>query len=348
MKRNSFARYFALGAMALSASLSAGCARRTATFTVTRPAMVNAAAVGNTMQVAGIAAPTGLPQDVQAAAEIVSNLTQRISNSLNRSIRLVTQGGGVTIGGMIVANQYSERIEVNHRTCTRSVPYRDSRGQTSYRSESYACTDLRRIGQGVVRLQFTITRGADNAVIFDQTYEDSANVVTTGIRSPYENRDPNPIDGMGMLFNIRNTLVEHFAHVILPWNENVTVTFEDCDGDALCTQAYQQVQANNLAGAEALYTQLLTPFANPATQIPGNMAEKVGEALYNRGLVRMYLGRYSTAVADITRAIALRPDESDWQQNLTEAQRMSRDQEALRQQGATSNETQNVQQAGTP
>ncbi|MEZ4392446.1 MAG: tetratricopeptide repeat protein [Polyangiales bacterium] len=347
MKRNSFSRYALLGAMAMGAALSSGCARRTATFTVTRPAMVNAAAVGNTMQVAGIAAPTGLPQDIQAAAEIVSNLTQRISNSLNRSIRLVTQGGGITIGGMIVANQYSERIERSNRTCTRSVPYR-SGNTTQYRTESYQCTDLRRIGQAVVRLQFTITRGADNAVIFDQTYEDAANVVTTGIRSPYESRDPNPIDGMGLLFNTRNTLVEHFAHVILPWNENVTVTFEDCDGDALCTQAYQQVQANNLAGAEALYTQLLTPFANPAQAVPGNMAEKVGEALYNRGLVRMYLGRYSTAVADITRAIALRPDESDWQQNLEEAQRMSRDQEALRQQGATSNETQNVQQAGTP
>lgn len=347
MKRTSLSRYALLGAMAMGALTSAGCARRTATFTVTRPAMMNAAAVGNTMQVAGVAAPTGLPQDVQAAAEIVADLSQRITNSLNRSIRLVAQGGGITIGGMVVANNYAEHMERNSRTCTRSVSYM-SQGRTQYRTESYPCTDLRRVGQAVVRLQFTITRGADNAVIFDQTYEDTRNVVTTGIQSAYENRFPDAIDGMGLLHNVRVVLVEHFAHVILPWNENVTVTFEDCDGDNACSQAYQQVQAGNLAGAETLYTQLLTPYANPATQVPGNLAEKVGEALYNRGLVRMYLGRYATAVADLTRAIALRPDEEDWQQNLQEAQRMSRDQEALRQQGATSNETQNVQQAGTP
>jgi hypothetical protein len=260
----------------------------------------------------------------------------------------VTAGGGITIGGMVVANQYGERLERNTRTCTRSVPYTNSQGQTQYRTESYSCTDLRRVGQAVVRLQFTITRGADNAVIFDQTYEDTANVVTTGIQSPYETRYPDPIDGATLLHNVRRGIVEQFAHVILPWNENVTVTFENCDGDNFCTQAYQQVQAGNLAGAEQLYTQAVGTYANPAQQVPQNLTEKVGEALYNRGLVRMYLGRYATAVADITRAIALRPDESDWQQNLQEAQRMARDQEALRQQGATSNEQQNVQQAGTP
>lgn len=346
MKRK-LAKYALLGAMALGMAFGSGCARRTATFTVTRPAMMNAAAVGNTMQVAGIAAPTGLPQDVQAAAEIVADLSNRITNSLNRSIRLVTQGGGITIGGMVVANNYAERIERNTRTCTRSVPYRVG-NTTQYRTESYQCTDLRRIGQAVVRLQFNITRGADNAVIFDQTYEDTGNVVTTGIQSPYETRYPDPIDGMALLHNVRRGLVEDFAHVILPWNENVTVRFEDCDGEAACRQGYDQVQAGNLAGAETLFGQVVGQFQNPSQQVPANLAEKIGEALYNRGLVRMYLGRYAQAVADITRAIALRPDEEDWQQNLQEAQRMARDQEALRQQGATSNETQNVQQAGTP
>lgn len=347
MTQRKILKYALLGAMALGTAFSAGCASRTATFTVTRPAMMNAAAVGNTMQVAGVAAPTGLPQDVQAAAEIVANLSQRIAGSLNRSIRLVTQNGGITISGSVVANNYAERIERNNRTCTRSVPYRVG-NTTQYRTESYACTDLRRIGQANAQLQFTITRGADQVVMFTQTYADTQNVVTTGIQSPYENSFPAAIDGMGLLHNMRAHLVEEFAHVILPWNENVTVTFEDCDGDNACTQAYQQVQGGNLAGAETLYTQAVGAFANPAQQVPANLAEKVGEALYNRGLTRMYLGRYSQAVADITRAIALRPNEEEWQQNLQEAQRMARDQEALRQQGATSNETQNVQQAGTP
>ena len=44
----------------------------------------------------------------------------------------------------------------------------------------------------------------------------------------------------------------------------------------------------------------------------------------------------------------IRPDESDWHQELENAQQLSRDMESLRQQGAVSNQTQNVQQAGTP
>ena len=100
--------------------------------------------------------------------------------------------------------------------------------------------------------------------------------------------------------------------------------------------------------SEVLFTAVIGQYQNATLPVPPNEAEKIGEAFYNRGLVRSYLGQYARAVADLTRAIALRPDETDWQQELQSAQRMSQDQEALRQQGAVANETQNVQNAGTP
>ena len=181
-----------------------------------------------------------------------------------------------------------------------------------------------------------------------QQEKDTATTATTGVYSPYERRDPPGIDGAGMLHNLRANLVDHFARVILPWQESVTVEFEDCNGDARCRQGYDLVQAGNLAGAEPLFTQVIGAYQNAAMPVPPNEAEKIGEAFYNRGLTRSYLGQYARAVADLTRAISLRPDESDWQQELQSAQRMSQDQEALRQQGAVANETQNVQNAGTP
>lgn len=336
-----------VGLCALSAlSIGSGCAR-TATFAVTRPAMLNAAAVGNTMSVGGIAAPTGMPQDLQAAGEIVADLTGRISRSLNPSIRLLASGGGVNITGAVLGNQYAESIEQNAGTCTRQVPVYVN-GQTQYRSESYACTNLRRVGTASARLQFQVTHGTSGESLFDRTYEDSTTTATTGVISPYERRDPPPIDGGGMLHNLRAHLVDHFARVILPWQESVTVEFEDCNGDARCRQGYDLVQAGNLAGAEPLFTQVIGQYQNATLPVPPNEAEKIGEAFYNRGLTRSYLGQYARAVADLTRAIQLRPDESDWQQELQSAQQMSHDQEALRQQGAVSNETQNVQNAGTP
>ncbi len=62
------AHKLAVGLIAATALGAGGGCARTATFAVTRPAMLNAAQVGNTMTVGGIAAPTGMPQDVQAGA----------------------------------------------------------------------------------------------------------------------------------------------------------------------------------------------------------------------------------------------------------------------------------------
>ncbi len=333
-------------ALALASLTTAACASRTATFRVTRPAMLNAAAVGNTMTVGPIAAPN--PAYMPAAAEVAANLQGRIASSLNRSIRLVAQGGGVVITGAVLADDYMENLERNSRVCTRQVYAGTQNNIPQYRAETYPCTDLRRTGTGMSRVQFTVTHGQSGEVIYDHIYEHSRSATTTGIASAYENRQPAPIDGAGLLAQARGTNLEHFAHVILPWQEDVTVEFEDCNGDARCRQGYDLVRASNLAAAEPLFTQVIGQYAMVTVPVPPNEAERVGEAFYNRALVREYLGRYTLAVADFTRAIALRPDESDWQQELQEAQRMAREQESLRQQGAVENQTQDVQRAGTP
>lgn len=339
---------FLSAALVAGASLSvgAGCAR-TATFAVTRPAMLNAAAVGNTMQVRPVQAATGMPMDFQAAAEITADLQGRITNSLNPSIRLVASNGGVVITGTLINNVYGEEIQRSEGTCTRSVPYY-AQGRTQYRVETYACTNLTRIGTAQATIQFQVLHGTSGEAIFDQTYQDTARNTTTGRISAYERAEPPPIDGLGMLHAVRANLTDQFARVILPWRENVTVEFEDCDGEARCRQGFEMVQHGNLSGAEPLFTAVIGQFSNPGVPVPPGQAERIGEAFYNRGITRSYMGNYARAVADLTRAIQLRPDESDWQQELQNAQRMARDQESLRQQGAVQNETQNVQQAGTP
>ena len=333
--------------LCVASSLYLGaCNSRVVTMTVTRPAMLNAAAVGNTMTVGPVAAPN--PQYLPAAAEVSANLQGRITNSLNRSIRLVAQGGGIVITGAVLANDYSEVIERNNRSCSRSVQTRNAQGQIEYRSENYPCTDLRRVGTAVSRVQFSITNGQSGQVVFDQIYDNPHRIVTTGIESAYENNPPAYINADQALATARGENVEHFARVILPWQEQVNVQYEDCNGDATCRQGIEQAQANNLAGAEPLFTAVIGQFQAAGAAVPPDQAEKIGEAFYNRGVTRMYLGRYAQAVADLTRAIAIRPDEDEWQNQLTEAQQMSRDEEALRQQGAIANETQNVQRAGTP
>lgn len=338
-------RSTAIGLVLCVFGASTACAR-TATFNVVRPAMLNAAAVGNTMTVGPMAAPN--PAHLPAAADVSAQLQGRIANSLNRAIHLMPAGGGVVITGAILANDYSETMERNTRTCSRQVQNGTQNGVPQYRTDTYPCTDLRRVGTGLSRIQFQVTHGQNGTVLFDQTYEFAQQTVTTGITSAYENRAPEYINPDGVTSHARGVNVERFARVILPWQEQVTVEFEDCNGDARCRQGYDLVQAGNLEAAEPLFTQVIGAYAPAGSAVPPGEAEKVGEAFYNRGLTREYLGRYTQAVADITRAMQLRPDESDWQHELESAQQMARDQEALRQQGAVSNETQNVQSARTP
>ncbi len=330
--------------VAASLAVGSGCAR-TAHFTVVRPAMLNAAQVGNTMTVG----PIVHNGHVQAAAEISADLSNRIAHSLNPSIRLVAGGGGVVITASILADDYGEQFERSDRTCTRQVENgRNGQGIVQYRTESYRCTDIRRIGTGVSRVEFAITHGQNGTVLFDQTYENTNRIVTTGIDSPYEHRDPDYIDGGLLVHNLRADSTDHFARVILPWQEVVSVDFEDCDGDARCRQGFDLVQHGQLEPADGLFTQVIANHQSPVVPVAPNEAERVGEAFYNRGVTREYLGHYAQAAADLSRAIQIRPNETSWPHELESVQRMSRDQEALRAQGAVSNETQNVRQAGTP
>lgn len=329
-------------------AVMAGACSRTAQFTVTRPAMVNASAVGNTMQVGAID-PQG---HMQAAAVIVADLQNRIANSLNRSIRLVAQGGGIIITAAVLNDDYGETIDRTDGTCTRQVPNgTNAQGQTQYRTESYTCTTVRRIGTGYSNLAFTLTNGTNGQVILAQNFENRNQVVTTGMYSPYERRDPDRIDAQGLVSSLRAGNVERFARVILPWNETVNVDFEDCDGDNRCRDGFEQARTGTVPGltaAEALFTQVIANYQSAAVPVPPNEAEKIGEAFYNRALAREYLGHYAQAAADLNRAIQLRPNETDWPNELTNIQQFATAQEHLREQGAISNDTQNVQSAGHP
>ncbi|MBI5517676.1 MAG: tetratricopeptide repeat protein [Deltaproteobacteria bacterium] len=339
-----------LSAGVVAGAMLFGCASRTASFNVTRPAVLNAAAVGNTFSIAGM--NTGGGRYIQAAAEVVADLQNRIAHSLNPSIRLLPQGGGIVITGDVLADDYAESMERSQRTCTRQVEAgRNAQGIMQYRTESYTCTDLRRVGTATSRINFSLTNGQTSAVVLSQVFESTNQVVTTGIESPYENQVPDAIDPNALIHRTRGESVETFAHIILPYQETVTVEFEDCDGAPQCQQGLESARAGTpqgLAAAEALFTQVIANYQPLSAQVPPNEVEKIGEAFYNRALVREYLGRYAQAAADLNRAIALRPGESDWPHELQSIQQMSQAQESLRSQGAVSNEQQNVQQAGTP
>jgi hypothetical protein len=304
----------------LTLTLGTGCAARTVAFTVTRPSMINVSSSGNTMTVGPIEA-NGHPA---AAAEIAADLAGRIGHSLNPSVRLLANGGGLFITGKVIKDGYEVHGETVSQTCSRSVDDGpDANGVSQSHSEDYDCSSTQDVGKATSWVELRILDGlANHRLLFSQTYVRDESLPS-----------PSAGDSERLLHKVRAASVEAFARLILPWQETVSERFKDCDGDARCKQAFERVHAGDLPGAEALYTQVIAGLDTSGAPVPPGQGERIGEALYDRGVTRAYLGRYPDAVADLERAIAVLPQRSKWPLELARVQAMAKDQQALRVQG---------------
>ncbi len=306
----------AIASLALALA-AAGCGS-SARFQVVRPALLDASPFGNTFTVSAFG---GRYPD--ASYEVQRLLQQHITTSLNPSIRLLGQGGGVFVTGEVLAYDYGEQMSRDARTCTRTQRYQDAQGRWQTRNENYACTQYTRTGSARVVVRFVVQIASTGQWVYDQTYEDSDSVVTSAT-----DQEPARIDPRAMLSNLDAGLVAGMARRIKPWEESV---FTDCAGAEGCDAAFRRVQASDLFGAEQIYTQILGPYSEPIA-VPEDDADIVSQTLYNRGVVRAYSGSYELALADLQRACDMRPDRPEWRDMLAEVERTAEESDRLRQQ----------------
>lgn len=308
-----------LAAAALSAALATGCAR-TIDFTVMRPAAIDLQPTGGTVSVGWIQANGRR----EAAADVRSDLQERIANNLNPNIHLLLDGGGVVVDGAIIEDGYDEHSETVSQTCTKTVDDGvDSNGVSQSHQESYDCSYDVTVGVGVSRIQLRVLEsGGDHRVLFTDVYTRSDSVTS-----------PSSSDVTRLMHDLRDASVAQFAKVILPWRERVSERFKDCEGDDRCKKGFERAKAGDLPGAEALFTEVIGPFAAGGA-VPVKQRKQIAEALYDRGVTRAHQGRYAEAVADLEQAIALQPKRAKWPSELARVQELSRDHEALRAQGA--------------
>ncbi len=284
--------------------------------------MFDASPYGNTFTVTPI---TGV--DPNAAYRVQAQLEQRIAQSLNPAIQLVPQGG-VYVGGEVLAYSYQEQVLTSSETCTRSETYRDSQGRSQSRTVSYHCTRLTRMGDARIALRFYVTLAQTGQVVFDRVYEDGDQRQTTSVDT-----QPGYIDGGYLLSRMLDEIVDQFAHVILPWPDGVVVAFTGCGGADGCGEAFDRIRANDLAAAEAIYTRILGPYdASAGAAVDPEDVDIVAETLFNRGIVRAYTGSYELGMADLQRAIELKPDQDRWRVELARIETLAAEQDQLRQQ----------------
>ncbi|UJR86169.1 Hypothetical protein I5071_82510 [Sandaracinus amylolyticus] len=302
----------------LFAFLAVGCGSR-ARFEVVRPALLDASQVGNTFSVQPF---NGV--DPNAAYQVQTMLQQRIANSLNPAIRLLAAGGGIIVTGDVMDFSYREDFSTAQTTCSRSVQYTDANGRQQTRTENYPCVQTTRWGNASASVRFVVMVANTGQVVFDRTYQDALQSSTSAT-----NGRPAPIDGRGMLESMIGSFVGQFARVILPWPDTVEVAFTDCGGADGCGQAFDLVRAGNLQGAEQVYTQILGPYDDASAQLNPEDADIVSKTLFNRGVIRAYTGSYELGMQDLQRAIAIRPGEQQWQEELAQIEQLAAEQEAL-------------------
>ncbi|MFO0559099.1 MAG: hypothetical protein U0269_13880 [Polyangiales bacterium] len=297
---------------------------RTAQLDVVRPALINAAPFGNSYEVR----PS--EGDVQAGEQIRSGLRARIVASLNRGITLVEANGGLAVQANIRRLEYAEHDARTEARCSHSETVDGQQVQ-----REHPCTNIARTGELQAQVEFRVIVSATQHVLFSRTYESARSTVVRGREGPYPADrvalsviDPRPLRAQAI-----DDVVASFAPVILPWMDTVELNFEGCDGDARCTRAYELVQQRNLEGAEQLVTQVA---GADGAQIPQGQRVRVGEALYNRAMIRMLRGVYGGAFIDLQRAIELVPDREGFRQRSRQLEQLARDQDSLReQQGVT-------------
>ena len=300
--------------------IAAGCAERIATFGVIRPAELNASS-GNTMTVGQIATH-GHPE---ASQQISSDLQDRIAHSLNPSVRLLSEGGNVRISGAIVRDDAHESSVHVSSTCFQMTPTaQDANGNLQWVPMPYDCSHWQRVVDLSVAVELTVNDTTRNVVVFDRTY-------TGGERLT----NPSAARVQQRLYALRADAVSDFARVILPWSATVRERFATCGRDPSCAQGFDSVRHGDLATAETLFSRAIGSYETAESVVPNAEVRRVGDALYDRGVTRAYRWDFEDAISDLTRAIALRPNEMAWQGVLYRVRQMQSDVAALRTQWST-------------
>lgn len=313
--------------------LGAGCAPD-AVFRVVHPAALPTADYGNTYS---IGAFDGV--NPMAAGAYRQLVMRAIQQSLNAQIRLGS-GNGMLITASVSNDVFDSSVHREDAVCNCAYANgTDPQGQRQYVYQNTPCMAFVRDASGTSTVTFTVTDASSGQTIFSQDFSAANRWSARALSAPncqnappndqYRARDAPMIDRSGPMMSLYEQNAGAFSRVILPWSENVSVDLEDCDRDARCNQAKSLLRAGNLDGALALYDQILAPYDDASVPVPANMAERVSEALYNRGVVRGYSSDYIRAQLDLERACQMRPDESDWSAEFGRIQQLALEQEQL-------------------
>lgn len=179
--------------------------------------------------------------------------------------------------------------------------------------QAYGCVQLLRWVDAhfAVRLTATVLPAT---VVWEREFNLADRQERTGLQgSDSEDHLPGPVSGPGFLEVLRQRAVDQAAAQILPRQEVRSVELGRID-DPRFQSAVTLAEAGDLAAAERQFNEICTRFATPRSD---DDRTALARCTFDRGIMRGYSGRVDEAIADITQAIALAPQEVQWGAELT-------------------------------
>lgn len=312
---SSSARFGTLGRwVVISVVLLAGLAcRPVATFGVLRPAQLNARDHGGTMTVQTFGGPG------EAAISVTRELRRRVGESEGGVVRYVRSKAGLLVYGEVADYTYRERLDRRSKMCSSPAGF----GDRMY-ERSFLCSSYTRTGHAHVAITFNVTATKTGDQVVSVTLEDSWSAVTRRDQSL-----PAAIDGTSMMVKMRETLVEEFAKMILPWREQVKVRFGSCGRARVhCDAGIEALKTGRFKRARGAFSAALRQLKKA-----GGRERHLAGAFYNLGLAREYSAEFDGAISAIRRASKLDPENDEYRQEIGNIRRMQREREELVVQG---------------
>lgn len=223
---------------------------------------------------------------------------------------------GEAIGNIIVAASGGTPRSMGRRTHTE---YRDEE-YTVPVEQPYRCQTVVRHVDATFRLHVQVmARTRPVRVVYQRDFSEHDEVRTTGRRGSDDgDQEPAPVDGEALLRSLQERALEAFARENLPQSASETLRFEAC-GDGRCEAAVALVRAQNFDEAIRSLTELGEQDAQPRHH---RAVAYMAAVIYNRGLARAYSGQFASGIDDISHAIAMSPDHTEWESRLARIREM--------------------------
>ncbi len=298
-----------LGVLAIS--LLSACATR-AKFNVVRPPDIATSRIenGTRIMVLPVRTQGGGGGAYAAANFLTQELRSAVVSSPGKGVVLTEQSPGLVVRAQITDWQLVRERKDNADKCT---VYRNGR------KLEFQCTYVRIESIGTLRTYVEVL-DASGQVLHAKEYKSDATESVTGVISSESsvNDPPTPAPEEDLVRSAANSQLFQIASTFVPLSMEVEEEFSSCHGDMRCDRAIALVQRGELVEASALLDEVGQDVeSNPAASAFRDPADQA-HFFRNRAIVRRYSGDKAGALADMTLAVRLNPQDEDWLNELKE------------------------------